>query len=255
MLCFRVIFWGVTLFILLIPGFFLVGIIGRVAGFRPGSKVGDVEKVFGWIGCFILGGIMLGICVVAGLIDWAVSSAVENFSTQFALDNQPPTPKAIPPQWDDAKMQKSFLSDMNEFNARVGWGTFGKRGRLGYHIAGRDTILVSGDHYANALSVHPPSWGNSSVSYHLNREYKLLKTWAALSDVEPPFRPESPATFRIYGDRICLWDSGPIQQPGKDSWKACRISVEGVDTLELRVNCPGQNGHVRAVWLEPYVLK
>src|SRR5947209_9217881 len=77
MICFRVIFWGLVLIFLMLPGAFLVGIIGRIAGFRPGSKPGTVETVFGWFGIIALGGIMVGGCVIAGLIDYAVATAVE----------------------------------------------------------------------------------------------------------------------------------------------------------------------------------
>jgi hypothetical protein len=37
--------------------------------------------------------------------------------------------------------------------------------------------------------------------------------------------------------------------------ESCRISVEGVDVMELQVHCPGHFGNVRAVWLEPQLFR
>lgn len=252
MLCFRVIFWGVVLIVVMIPFSFFVGIIGRLAGFRPGSQAGTVEKVFGWFGLVFLGGIMLGICLVAGLIDWGVSTALEN--NPHFMQNQTPQPKPIPAHWDEKKMQTIYLSDMQEFNTLVGWGNFGKKGKLGYQCAYGDNVQVDGKRWPNAISAVPQSFGFSRVSYRLDRNAKLFKTWAALSDTDAPFhRPESPATFRLFGDGVCLWASTPVRQ--NKQIEECRISVENVDTLELQVQCQGTNGNVRAVWLEPQILR
>jgi len=259
MLCFRVVLWGVVLVLMMIPGAFLVGIIGRVAGFRPGSKPGTGETVIGWFGIVFLGSIMLGMCVIAGLIDWGVSSLVERVQNpiqnpihQPALDFKP-TPKPIPADWKEANMAKTFLSDMQEFNARVGWGNFGKNGKLGYDLPIGDNIRVDNKFYPNSLSAHPPSNGHSSVSYRLGRKMKLFKAWAAYNDKEHAhLDPETLATFVVLGDGVCLWASSPLQ---KGVMESCQISVEGVDVMELQVHCPGSFGNVRAVWLEPQLFR
>ncbi|MBI2804241.1 MAG: NPCBM/NEW2 domain-containing protein [Planctomycetes bacterium] len=270
MLCFRVIFWGIVLIVWAIPGFFLVGIIGRLGGFRPGSKPGPVGKVFGWFGIVFLGGMMLGVCVVAGLIDWGISSFVAGlpehppngppfFEHQPQGDQHPslqqrPSPRAIPPEWVDAKMEKVFLSDLQEFGIRVGWGSFGKRGDLGYDVFQNRRIVVNGQPSPNGISMHPPAFGFSTVKYRLNRAYKLFIGDAALTDVENPgFRPQTPAQFCVLGDNQLLWRSLQLDRAAAAEW--CRINVEGVDILELQVHCPGGHSHVRAVWLEPHLLK
>jgi len=259
MLCFRVVLWGVVLVLMMIPGAFLVGIIGRVAGFRPGSKPGTGETVIGWFGIVFLSSIMLGMCVIAGMIDWGVSSVVDrvqnpqqNPINQHALDFKP-TPKPIPAGWTEENMARTFLSDMQEFNARVGWGNFGKNGKLGYDLPIGDNIRVDNKFYPNSLSAHPPSNGHSSVSYRLGRKMKLFKAWAAYNDKEHAhLDPETLATFVVLGDGVCLWASSPLQ---KGVMESCQISVEGVDVMELQVHCPGSFGNVRAVWLEPQLFR
>jgi hypothetical protein len=262
MLCFRIGFWLIVAFVALIPFCFLVGIIGRIAGFRPGSQPGTVEKVFGWFGIVILGGMILGICLIGGLVDWGISSALQNMP-QFAQ----PQPKFIRPEWDDKKMQLTYLSDMQEFDTFVGWGTFGKKGKLGYRCVYGEDVQVDGKKWPNALSAVPPSFSASRVSYlavppsfsasrvsyRLGGTAKLFKAWVAFSDEDPPFRPESAATFQVYGDGVLLWNS-PLVRVNKQI-EECRISVEGVDTLKLQVHCQGSNGSVRAVWLVPHVLR
>jgi NPCBM/NEW2 domain len=255
MICFRLVFWGIVLIVLMLPGAFLVGIIGRIAGFRPGTPPGPVEKVFGWFGIIVLGGIMLGMCLIAGLIDWGIATIAENGPGGF----QPPNninlvanPRPIPANWNDANMQKTFLSDLQEFNARVGWGTFGKTGRLGYHVGGSDVIRVNAKPYSNAISMHPPSRSFSTVSYQLGRNQKIFQAWAALNDTEG-WVPDSAATFAAFGDGVCLWVSQPNNRAG--TMEECRINVEGVDVMELQVHCPGHHGNVRGVWLEPHLFR
>jgi hypothetical protein len=269
MLCFRVFLWGIVLVVTLVPFCFFVGIIGRIAGFRPGSPPGAVEKVFGWFGIVFLGGLMLGICMVGWLIDWGVTTVVENSQNrpfnqprpfkQPPNFNQPPpvaqkpTPKPIPKEWDEENMQPTFLADLQEFNVRVGWGTFGKKGSLGYRTAYGDRVKVNDKAYPNALSMVPLSFNMSTVSYRLDRTAKLFKASVAYSDPDHPnHNPHSAATFKVLGDGVYLWGSNPMQ---KGVIEDCRISVEDVDVLELQVQCPGGNGNVRAVWLDPQILK
>jgi hypothetical protein len=253
MICFRLIFWGIVLTLLMLPGAFLVGIIGRIAGFRPGSKPSTTETVFGWFGILFLTGIMLGICVVAGLIDWGVSTAMERGPGWPQNGNLVATPRPIPANWDEANMQKTFLSDMPEFNARVGWGSFGRRGKLGYNVGAIDTIRVNSKFYPNSISMHPPSRSFSTVSYRLNGNTKLFKGWGALSDTEGQ-NPDSAATFVVFGDGVCLWISQPLNRAGTMT-EECRVNVEGVNTLELQVHCPGNFSHVRGAWLEPQAFR
>jgi hypothetical protein len=277
MLCFRLIYWTVVFVIFMIPGTFFFAAIGRLAGFKPGRKAGAVETAFSWVGLVISGSLMLAICLIAGLLDWGISVAVHH--AQDAVQHFPPPafpqpqpfpppgnphklppqpkptrPRPIRPEWVDAKLEKAYLTDLPEFNASVGWGQFGKNGKLGYHVGGTDKVQFSGIHYPSALSMHPPSRGFATVKYRLPKDAKLFVAHAALSDTEHPgLRPESPAVFEVHADNELLWHSKPIQE-NKVSEK-CRLGVEGVQVLELQVHCNDHFGHVRAIWLEPHFLK
>jgi hypothetical protein len=143
---------------------------------------------------------------------------------------------------------------MQEFGARVGWGSFGKKGKLGYHVGGGDDIRFGGKFYPNSISMHPPSNGFSTVKYQLNKNFKLFLANAALSDTEHPgFVPAAPAVFRVDVDDRVLFVSTQIQQ--NNVRDGCRVNVEGFDVLELQVYCNGSHSHVRGVWLEPFLLK
>jgi hypothetical protein len=142
---------------------------------------------------------------------------------------------------------------MQEFNTFVGYGTFGKKGKLGYRCGYGDEVQVDGKKWPNALSTHPPNRGAARVSYRLGGGFKLFKTWCALSDPDPPFHPECPAVFQVHGDGVLLWVSRPVNM--NKQIEECRIGVEGVDTLELQVHVQGTHGSVRAVWLEPHILR
>src|SRR5262249_10878756 len=182
--------------------------------------------------------------------DWCVSLAVHRSRPESLAFHARPRP--IPAGWKEDKLERTWLSDLQEINPHVGWGVFGKRGKLGYAVATGDSIRVDNKFYPNSISMHPPSNSNSTVTYRLNRQYKLFKAWAALNDTDN-WVPASAATFVVFGDGVCLWASIPIDQP--KVMEACRINVEGVDNFELQVHCPGDHAAVRAVWLEPALYK
>jgi hypothetical protein len=257
--CCRISYWLVVFFVLMFPGFFLLGIIGRIAGFRPGSKVGGVEMTFGWVGILFLGVLMLGICLIGGLVDYFIFNSVwPAAANQPHRPGQPllrpiATPKPIPADWNEAAMKATYLSDMQEFDVRVGWGAFGKNGNLGYVLPGGDRVKVDGKEYPKAISPHPPTNGHSTVKYRFGGLAKLFKATAAFTDFDNNFQqPATNPTFEVWGDGVLLWSSTPLR---RGEVQNCRISIQGVDVLELQIHCPGSHSHVRAVWLEPHVLR
>jgi hypothetical protein len=144
---------------------------------------------------------------------------------------------------------------MPEFDVRVGFGHFGKRGMLGYGLnfgqVDRE-ISLSGKQYPHGISMHPPSLGESSARYRLGRQGRTLNGWAGLNDIfqgEPAVA--GPAVFKVLGDGRLLWTSKPNQNAG--TAEEFNVNVQGVDVLQLQVHCSGQQTCVRAVWLEPRV--
>ena len=58
-------------------------------------------------------------------------------------------------------------------------------------------------------------------------------------------------TFVVLGDGRELWKSAKVD-PGRP--QPCRVRVKGVETLELRVLCPGVWDYAFAVWIDPVLL-
>lgn len=145
--------------------------------------------------------------------------------------------------------RRRSLSDMQELDARVGHGEFGKGGKIGGSSAG--DITVNGIGSPRGLYMHGTASGFSRVTYKLGGRYKKLEAFVALNDSAD--RPWSHSTFIVEGDGKTLWKSKPIGERGKP--QQCAVNIGGVDSLTLLVHCPGHHHMTHAVWLEPVVVK
>ena len=167
-----------------------------------------------------------------------------------------PNPRPILPGLKEETLKGTWLSDMDEFDARVGFGQFGKKGKLGYGIKAGEAdsaIFFNGQPNPHGLSLAPSAAVESSVKYRPGRFYKLFKASVACNDLDPGVAgPNQPMTFRVYGDGELLWVSDPVSRAGVK--QDVRLGVFGVDVLELRVQC-GDGKNARAIWLDPQVLK
>ncbi len=263
----------------------VVGDVKKKKGFAPEFTKGEnpllvtdmQEKQLGrlyagkttmyWVLLCLLGFFALAFCGAGGLFS-LIGLGVAGLGA--SLPNAPQVgkkddaikllakPRPINPAWNDTKMASSFLSDMQEENVKLGWGRFGKNGRLGYGRPGGgddEPIVVAGRPSPKGLSFHPPDGGESVVQYRLNRQSKIFKAQIALQDFPPGTdRSDSPLTFKVFGDGDLLWYSDPPLQ-GRIDRQDIRISVENVEVLELRVHCPGNKRFAWPVWLNPHVLK
>jgi hypothetical protein len=167
-----------------------------------------------------------------------------------------PKPRLINPGWKDNDFKATWLSDMDEFDAKVGWGQFGKKGKLGYSTKAGEVnspIMFNGQPNPQGISMAPAGNDPSSVKYRLGHTYKLFKASVACNDLDPGENgPHQPMTFKVYGDGELLWVSEPVSKVGVK--QDVRLGVFGVDVLELRVQC-GDGNSARAIWLDPQVLK
>jgi hypothetical protein len=141
---------------------------------------------------------------------------------------------------------------------KLGHGQFGKNGDLGYDWKGRNTIIVDGKKSLHGLSMHPIANAFSSVKYRLGSKGGNLLASAALNDtaewpVGNQMGSRTPLTFIVIGDGKVLWRSKPVQLCGQT--EDCKVSVAGVDILELRIECPGEQTHAQAVWMEPRIIQ
>jgi hypothetical protein len=108
-------------------------------------------------------------------------------------------------------------------------------------------IEVQGKRFPNGLGTHPESNGFASVKYELNGKWRTFSATAAIQD---SVRPVTPLHFKVIGDNRVLWQSKPLRMT--ESQK-CEVDITGVQSLELRVDCPGPYHGAQAVWLDPYV--
>jgi serine/threonine protein kinase len=136
-----------------------------------------------------------------------------------------------------------YLSDLPETEVRVGWGFYGKKGKIGEY----QRVTVKGVPSPNGLYMVPPSDGASHVSYWLGKKYQTLQGTAAIHDGA---KPVTALIFKVRGNGKDLWQSQPL----KGSSQPFTVSVAGIDKLELEVHCQGNNGDAGAVWVEPQLL-
>jgi hypothetical protein len=171
-----------------------------------------------------------------------------------------PHPLPIDPGWNEQAMERTYLTDLPEFDTATGWGKFGKNGMLGYPKwgfgGGNDPILIQGKPATKGLSFTAGSGSHGRAKYRLDGSAKLLTGAVAMSDMPPESnldRATSPFWFTIWGDDRLLWKSRPIQLSGES--EPFRISVAGVKTLEIRVSNPLHGHHIRGAWIDPAIFK
>src|SRR5262249_21975304 len=133
--------------------------------------------------------------------------------------------------------QPTYLSDLPEIDPSVGFGRFGKKGQLGFgeRSPELERIKVKGLPSPNGLSMHPPENGDSRTAYQISRQYHSFQGIAAIDDSAGTSGVH--LVFLVLGDGSVLWQSNPLRQPGDK--QECKVSVQGVDRLELRVRCTG----------------
>jgi hypothetical protein len=203
-----------------------------------------------------------------GLVIW-VNSASRRPADQGAAadgkkrgrDQQPdnrPNPLPIEAGWNENAMQKVFLSDVQEHDAQ-GYYAFGKNGMHSYdrHGAGRPSqILFNRATPPKGLSLHVTERGYARVKYDLGRQHRLFCGSVALNDL--PENPDqrfvgNPVVFAVLGDGRLLWQSQQIKDRGVA--ESFRLSVAGVQELELRAAHARSYEYGWTIWLDPYLLR
>ncbi|GMV81227.1 MAG: hypothetical protein AMXMBFR7_24110 [Planctomycetota bacterium] len=141
-----------------------------------------------------------------------------------------------------------FLSQLAEFDVKVGHGTFGKNGATGYESGHK--ISVGGQPSPHGLSTHPGA-EPATVSYRLDKQFKSLQGYVALNDTTK--RSNRPLLFRIYGDDRLLWQSKSVQVSNRP--EAFAVPLAGVGVLRLEVEARGDSGYAHGVWIEPLLRR
>src|SRR5262249_35963290 len=151
-------------------------------------------------------------------------------------------------QWD-----KVYVTDLEEFGAKMGPWPFGKHGKSGDSNPVNADIVVNGVKSPRGLGMHPPNNGFSTVRYALGKQARTFRAEVAVNDAANLIGPTMPITFLVIGDGKLLWQSRVIQ--AQNDIDAARVDVSGVEGLELPGGAQGSSHNSHAVWLEPHLLK
>jgi tRNA A-37 threonylcarbamoyl transferase component Bud32 len=115
-------------------------------------------------------------------------------------------------------------------------------------------VYVRGELSPHGIFMHPPmlpNGGNSSLGYRLDKGFSSFQGEVSLNDGPPA--SETPLTYTVRGDNQILWKSRPLRSQA-DAQKF-NVSVKGVETLTIEVDCPGHPHGAFAVWVEPQLTK
>lgn len=140
-----------------------------------------------------------------------------------------------------------YLADMEETEAKVGYGKFQNDGTVDKGTA----IAVNGIKSPKGLFLHAAVNGTSRVVYKLGKGFRTLETHVAVADTGSGFADN--AVFLVLADGKVVWKSQPITRP--ETSQACKVSLAGVDVLELQVRNSGGNRYGHTVWLDPMAIR
>jgi|GEM_PF-2523416 len=141
------------------------------------------------------------------------------------------------------------LSALPPESVRVGLGTLGTGGKLGYDAGGQSLVFVGGDFTPDAISMHPADNASARVVYRLHKQFGQFQATVALADTAAQAPLAAPVVFRLLGDGTELFRSQPFEKAGEI--QKFVVDLSGVDKLELTVTAGGSNLGAHAVWLEP----
>lgn len=140
-----------------------------------------------------------------------------------------------------------YLDDLPISESHVGWGTLGKRGKMGYEAPnGSDVLLFRGNPVKHSLSTHPDHGRPAFAEIELPVEATRFESILFLAK-----KSNSPVMFRVLGDGRELFRSPPMSQVGSEL--PCRISISGVRKLRLEVHAEDLPWNGYTFWVEPRV--
>jgi serine/threonine protein kinase len=198
------------------------------------------------LGIFWAGAGVLFVCLAAAIV---YSIRTPSASLAAATQRHSPTRATEAPVSPTRKEPETgYLCDLPERDVTVGYGSFGKKGDLGYD---NNRIVFKGVHSPHGLSMHPPERGSARVTYTLNKQYRTFRAMVAINDdIEISV---TALVFKVSGDGKLLWQSKPLTKRGEG--EECIVPVSMIERLELEVHCPGPCLAAHAVWIEPQLLK
>jgi NPCBM/NEW2 domain len=134
-----------------------------------------------------------------------------------------------------------WLDAVAPVRARVGYGSLGALGSLGYE---GKSVCVGGRHYEHALSSHPPA----VITYSLRGRFSRFSALVALNDDVPA--GSTHADFFVHADRRQIASATNVA-PGEPP-RPLTVRVTDARVLELSIRTR-QWEHCHAVWLDPAI--
>jgi hypothetical protein len=149
----------------------------------------------------------------------------------------------------------SYVADSKE--SRVNAKRFRKDGMMS-EGAKEYPIEVDGVRYPHSIFLHPHSQEESGALFPLKQEYDyfLADTLVPQGIIPGQLNPYSPLVFEVLGLEKSTWKS-LWKSPARDRCgisDRVKVSVKGIRSLELRINCPNQNNFCWGVWIEPRLV-
>jgi hypothetical protein len=184
----------------------------------------------------------------------AVSLDVPGRPNPDMKDNPPPDravptpPFEVDPALEGADLVV-YLTDLQEFDVRMGPWTLGKHGILGDPYDHR--IVVNSVESPHGIGMHPtPAREGSAACYALGGKAAVFKGAVAYNDYEGPC---GPGRFWVLGDGKVLWRSETVRT--RKSTQAFSVDVSGVRVLEIQARGESNVDGSHGVWLEPRLFK
>ncbi len=141
-----------------------------------------------------------------------------------------------------------YLSDLQEIDPVVGFGTFAKNGDMGMWGW---KIVVDGTYSPKGLSIHCKQGSEAGVTYEVPLNATTLVGKVGIADNDKQNGAESDVSFRIIDDRgTILWRSPHgIRMPS--DVMAFKANVAGLTRIRLVTICEGSQQMALAVWIDP----
>ena len=144
-------------------------------------------------------------------------------------------------QIEEPNRSLQYLDDVEPVSVRVGYGSPGRNGNLGYEDR---EVVVSGACYKQALSLHGPS----EICFELHGRFSNFSAEVAIND--DVLESDTAANFAVYADDLLVGVATNVR-PG-DPPRLIDAAIAGARKLTLIVKAL-RSDCCHSVWLSPCV--
>lgn len=182
----------------------------------------------------------------------ALEGAYGNAIRQLIKSNQDEEAQALEKELRDyliASHSLRFLCEVTPTMVEVDHDMYSNTGKFN-----GQQVKIDDVDQLHSILLHPKSGSQSLASYPVSRLWSQVRGEVFIPQIgEERGRIASPIVFELVGDNKVLWASKPIQE--FDKRQAFQVDIDKVETLHLRVKCPGAHDYARAMWIEPVLIR